>query len=270
MVRAGYSATYITFINCCLEYMLLSLFRPKRRESLPEVSKPTLVVDVHSHVLPGLDDGTDSLEESLQLLRSMAQLGVRKIVATPHIMGNYYRNTPDLIEHKRVLVQKAARLKGIDIEIEAAAEYYLDEYFIEMLRSRSPLLSFGKARYVLFETPFVNQPDDLIEAIELMQAQGYKPVLAHPERCLYLHKETNLARQLHRKGTLFQLNINSLAGYYSKQTQLFAEWLVAHQLVDFVASDIHRISQVDVLASALQLPYFQRCVHNGLINDTLL
>lgn len=250
--------------------MLLSLFKTKRRATLRDTAAPVLVVDVHSHVLPQLDDGAESLEESLHLLQLLEQQGVRKLIATPHIMGNYYRNTPELIEQKRVLVQKAARSKGINIEISAAAEYYLDELFIAQLKQNAPLLSFGKARYLLFETPFVNQPEDLYEAIELLQAQGFKPVLAHPERCIYLQKDPDLARRLHRKGALFQLNINSLAGYYSRQTQHFAEWLVAQQLIDFVASDVHRSSHVEVLATALTLPSFRQCVHNGLLNDTLL
>lgn len=249
--------------------MLLSLFKSKRLKIHPLLNAPTLVVDVHAHVLPGLDDGADTLEESLSLIEGLVRQGVKKIIATPHVMGNYYRNTPELIQQKLMLVKMALRNNGIDVALEAAAEYYLDEMFVQQLERNDTLLSFGKLKYLLFETPFVNQPPELEEVIALINKQGYKPVLAHPERCLYLQKDPELTRQLHRKGLLFQLNINSLVGYYSRQTQVFAEWLVASNLIDFLASDAHRKSQVDLLESARKQPHFQQCFYHGVLNDTL-
>ncbi|MFN8357960.1 MAG: CpsB/CapC family capsule biosynthesis tyrosine phosphatase [Spirosomataceae bacterium] len=250
--------------------MLLPFLKPKRLKPVLKISTPTLAVDVHAHVLPGLDDGPDTLEEALRVVDGLASQGVQKIIATPHIMGNYYRNTSELIENQANVLRQAIRQRAIPITLECAAEYYLDEQMMECLHRKDTLLTFGKANYLLFETPFIQEPSELQEAIQLMVQQGYRPVLAHPERCLYLQRNFDLTREIHKRGVLFQVNINSFMGYYSRQTQLFAEVLTDFQLIDFLATDIHRLNQLELLDMARKQPYFLKNLDNGLLNDTLM
>lgn len=253
-----------------IERMLLPFLKPKRLKSLPNLTAPTLAVDVHAHVLPSLDDGPDTVEESLRIIEGLVAQGVQKIIATPHVMGNYYRNTPELIEKQAQLMRQVIRQREIPVTLEVAAEYYLDEYLMEQLRQEKPLITFGKAKYLLFETPFIQEPPELDECIKLMIKQGYRPVLAHPERYLYLQRSFDLTREIHRRGVLFQININSFTGYYSRQTQLFAEVMTDFHIVDFLASDIHRLNQLELLAISRRQPYFLKNLNYGVLNDTLM
>jgi tyrosine-protein phosphatase YwqE len=163
---------------------------------------------MHSHILPGIDDGAKNMEQSLSLIGELIDMGYRKLTATPHIMGDFYKNTPAIIHEKLIKVQQAVNQKGWNIELKAAAEYYLDEWFMEKLRREEPLLTFGNG-YVLFETSYINPPVQLHEAIFLMKSQNYKPVLAHPERYIYFHENFNKIKELYEMGVLLQININS-------------------------------------------------------------
>ena len=142
-------------------------------------------VDIHSHLLPGLDDGVKSVEETVYILKMLKRLGYKKVITTPHVMSDHYPNQTSDILSKLAYVKEEIVKKNINIKLEAAAEYYLDENFIQKIDSRQDLLTFGK-NYLLFETSFFNKPAFLEEAIFNMNAQGYQPVLAHPERYGYL------------------------------------------------------------------------------------
>src|SRR5688572_30468129 len=197
-----------------------------------------LKADMHSHLLPGLDDGAENLEQSLELVEKMVGFGYEKLIMTPHIMGDFYKNTPEGIHEKLGLLQKAVSEKGWNIQLACAAEYYLDEWFVERLKNNDKLLTFGD-NYLLFETSYINEPRVLSEAIFAMQSAGYKPVLAHPERYTYLYGKFDDLVKLKELGVLMQINLNSLSGYYSEGAKRVAEKLIDAKMVDMAGSDAH-------------------------------
>jgi tyrosine-protein phosphatase YwqE len=229
---------------------------------------PVILTDMHSHILPGIDDGAATLEESLLIIRRLMDMGYKKLIATPHIMSDFYKNTPAKIHACLAEVQHAVAEKGWDVEIAAAAEYYLDEFFIDMLRNNQPMLTFG-SRYLLFETSFINEPAFLAEAVFLMQSLNYKPVLAHPERYMYLQHDFNKCIELINNGVLLQINLNSLAGAYSLPAQLLAEKLIEHSMVSFAGTDCHSFKQTKLLETTRTKKSYHKLLEAGLLNQIL-
>lgn len=227
-----------------------------------------LITDVHSHLLPGLDDGVKTLDEAEAVIRVFMQLGYRKLITTPHVMQDHYRNTPETILPGLDQLRNHLDARGIEIKIEAAAEYYLDENFIRLLESDSPLLTFGN-RYLLFETNFISEPLTLNEFIFAATTRGYQPVLAHPERYLYL--QDNLARieDLANRGVLFQVNLGSIAGFYSRAVQVMAGRLIDQGLVHFLGSDCHTLQHAEAIAKSARSRYLEKALNLGLINHNL-
>ena len=242
----------------------------------PAVAATTLAVlgaDMHSHLLPGLDDGAETLEHSLDLLRALRDLGYRKLIMTPHIMGDFYKNTPEGIRAALRQLREAAASAGLgDVELECAAEYYLDEFLGRKLADGTEMLTFGgDKRYLLFETSYMNEPLNLFETIFDLQGRGYQPVLAHPERYTYFYGRFAEVEKLRRDhGVLLQINLNSLAGYYSPAAKKVAEQLIDAGLVDFVGTDTHHLRHTDtLLRRALPLPHMEKLLQLPLLNNTL-
>ena len=192
---------------------------------------------------------------------------------TPHIMGDFYKNTPESIRAALEQLRAAAAAAGMgDVELDCAAEYYLDEFLGHKLADGTEMLTFGgDKRYLLFETSYMNEPLNLFETIFELKAQGYRPVLAHPERYTYLYGrfgEIEKLRQDH--GVLMQVNLNSLAGYYSPAAKKVAEQLVDRGLVDFVGTDTHHLRHTDtLLRRTLSQPHMAKLRQLPLLNNTL-
>ena len=236
--------------------------KSKRKQVLP------LFVDIHSHLLPGIDDGAKDIKESLDLLYHFESLGYKKVITTPHIIQDYYPNTPSIILEKLMDLRQAAAENNLKIKIEAAAEYYLDEFFYALLDHPDQLLTFGK-NYILFETGFINQPTILFDAIFKMKAQGLQPILAHPERYTYLQGNYNMAADIAQRGSLLQINLNSLTGYYSPAAKRTAEKLIDDGLVSFVGTDMHNMRHMESLRNAINKKYFDKLLEKGLLNNSL-
>lgn len=213
-----------------------------------------LKVDMHSHLIPGIDDGSKSMEESLELVKRLADFGLEKIITTPHIMYEYYRNTPEIIGMGLEDLRKAAKNEGISIEIDAAAEYYMDEIFLEKVKSGEKMLTFGD-NYILVETGFINKPQMLLDIIFHLEMAGYKPILAHPERYQYLLVDKVLQEELFDRKLLFQVNLLSLTGFYSRQVKDFGEMLVERGVVSLLGTDCHNARYLDMLET---LPKYQK------------
>lgn len=231
-----------------------------------------LETDMHSHLLPGLDDGAETVEQAVELLRELQALGYRKLVMTPHIMGDFYKNTPEGIKTALTAVQRAATAVGLaDVELECAAEYYLDEWFGQRLDREDELLTFGgEKRYLLFETSYINEPFNLAETVFRLQSMGYQPVLAHPERYTYFYGRFDDLKKIRENGALLQLNLNSLAGYYSSGAKRVAEKLIDAQMVDMVGTDAHNIKHVTILRDrVLSAEYLRKLLELPLLNNTL-
>lgn len=244
---------------------MLSWFR-KRKPA--DFSLPFPFVDIHSHLLPGIDDGVQSLEQSEEIILHFQRLGYKKLITTPHVMSDFYRNSNADILTKLDEVNTHLRQKGIDIVLEAAAEYYFDEVLFKRIETDDPLLTFGK-KYLLFETNFMTEPLNLKEFIFLATTKGYKPVLAHPERYIYLQNNFAKAEDIFNRGVLFQLNISSFSGYYSKGAQLTAQKLIDKGYIHFLGSDCHNLQHVQLLEETRRNKYFQKAISLPLLNDSL-
>ena len=186
--------------------------------------------DMHSHLIPGIDDGAKTIEDSLALIKELHALGYTKLITTPHIMSDFYRNTPETILAGLEEVRNAIKAENIPVTIEAAAEYYLDDGFIHKLEEEK-LLTIGNNNHLLFEISYVNAPDNLLQVIFRMQVLGYKPIMAHPERYPVWGNNFDFYGSLREQGVLLQINVNSLGGYYGPDAKRIAEKLIEKEWV---------------------------------------
>ncbi|MCU0429906.1 MAG: capsular biosynthesis protein [Cytophagaceae bacterium] len=223
---------------------------------------------MHSHVLPGLDDGAATLDDSIRLIEKLASLGFKKLIATPHIMGDFFKNGPENIIPKLEEVRLAMQAKQIPVQLEAAAEYYLDEWFMQRLHKNEKLMSFGN-NYVLFETSYINPSVYLSEAIFQLRSMGYIPVLAHPERYLYLHHSFSEYQKIKEQGVLFQLNTNSLSGYYNEGSKKIAEKLIQSKMIEFAGTDCHADKHTHALKKSIDTSYYHKLLDLPLLNHQL-
>lgn len=223
--------------------------------------------DIHSHLLPGIDDGVESFEEAISLIRQFEILGYRKIITTPHVMQDYYRNTPEEIQSLARQLRDKLKATGCSIELEAAAEYYLDEGLMEKVDKEGALLTFGE-NYLLFETSFIDKPIYMDEFIFNCTSRGIQPVLAHPERYAYIHHQPDLLTDLQSRGVLLQINANSISGYYSREVRKFTRKLIDEGLVNFIGSDCHSEKHMNVLKKTLTDPYFTKACSLPLLNSS--
>ena len=243
-------------------------FLKRKKNQIPEINFSCIKTDLHSHLIPGIDDGAQNIEESIVLIKRMMDFGFTKLITTPHIMADYYRNTSDSIRNGMDNLKAELVKRSINIEIEAAAEYYLDETFENKL-NKGDILTLGE-KYVLFELSYINYPQNLYEVIELIKQKGYTPLLAHPERYPYLAGSIENYERLKDSGCYLQLNTLSLTGHYGKSTQKVAEEMVDHYLVDFIGSDLHRIKHADMLLKALSMPYIIRLLTDYQLQNEML
>jgi len=207
------------------------------------------ITDIHNHILPGIDDGAANIEDSISLLSKFKEMGVHDFIATPHIMNDYYPNTPHTIntalEKLQGEISQNPELK--DIRIRAAAEYMMDQSFMELLESEK-LLTL-KDNFVLVEMSYFQAPINLNEILFQLQTKGYKPVLAHPERYAFYHtKDLRKYQELKDRGCLLQLNTLSLTPHYGTNMQQTAFRLLETGMIDFIGSDTHREQHLEKLA----------------------
>lgn len=208
---------------------------------------PEGFVDIHSHLLPGIDDGAKDLDDSMALLDKMASNGIKNFITTPHVLGDVYPNTPKIIGTKLELVKnELIKRNRKDIQISAAAEYMMDEQFLKILESGEPLLTL-KENLVLVEMSYFSPPINLYDILFELQLKGYKPILAHPERYVNYHNKHNEFFKLKRAGCLFQLNLLSLTENYGKGVLKTAEKLLKENLYDFVGTDAHHLDHLKSL-----------------------
>ncbi|MBA2421854.1 MAG: capsular biosynthesis protein [Chitinophagales bacterium] len=228
-----------------------------------------LTTDIHSHLIPGIDDGAQTEEESLHLIEGLYNLGYRKLITTPHIYHSRFNNSPEIIKEGVQKLQATCDSRGFNITLQAAAEYFFDNYFFEYIENRS-LLTFGK-HYVLFELPMNILPAIIDEIADNLRNHGYTPVLAHPERYTYLHDKKMAAyKKLKDQGILLQLNIMSLTGYYNAAVKHAAQNLVKYGMIDFAGSDIHRQKHIAVLRFAQQDQSYKDLLASGQLLNNLI
>ena len=214
-------------------------------------------VDMHSHILPGIDDGSPDVDTSVLLVKGLYDLGIRTCIATPHIIGDLYRNNDITIEAALGKLQKACIAAAIPMQISAAAEYMLDDYFMELLQQQKPLRTLNK-NLLLTEIPYTSEPVNLQEIVFHIITGGYQPVLAHPERYFYFHKNFKEYKKLKDLGFILQVNLLSLTGYYGKSVLLAARYILNEGLADLVGTDLHHFKHLNALQLEANLKLFNK------------
>ncbi len=244
--------------------MLLDFFKLNKKKANKDF-KFSLGRDIHAHLIPGVDDGPQTMEESLALIRGLNSLGINHLTATSHIYHQYYPNTKEGLLDAFIKLREAILLNDIDIEIDLAAEYFLDEHFMDLLE-KGALLAISD-NYILVEMPFVAMPPNLFEYFFAMQVHGYKPILAHPERYIYLTSADY--QKLLDFGCQFQLNLLSLAGYYGKPVEKRAFTLLEKQWIHALGTDVHNQHQLRALEKLYTDPRLAIMKDRYWLNDFL-
>lgn len=203
-------------------------------------------IDIHSHLLPGIDDGAKDMENSIELITKMDSYGISNFVTTPHVLGDVYPNSSEVIKEKMDLVKQELEHRGLNhINFRAAAEYMMDEKFMIRLENNDILTI--KDNFVLVEMSYFNAPFNLFDILFEIQLKSYKPILAHPERYNFYHQDFQMYHKLKKAGCLFQLNLLSLTEQYGKGVQKITQKLLTEGLYDFVGSDTHHMNHLRLL-----------------------
>ncbi|WP_153799546.1 tyrosine-protein phosphatase [Foetidibacter luteolus] len=215
---------------------MLSFLFKKKENIKPDLS--FIGVDMHSHLLPGLDDGLQTMEDTLLFMERLQQLGYRKLICTPHILSDLYPNSPGTILPRLDEVKKAVAARGLAIEVAAGAEYMVDMEMENYLRDKKQMLSFGN-KNVLIEMSYLAESPNIEQVIFEMRMQGYQPILAHPERYNFYHQRFEQYQRFIDLGCLMQVNLLSLLGYYGKPIKMVAEKLARNKMIDLLGTDMH-------------------------------
>lgn len=239
-------------------------FKPRTPQKLP------FSTDIHSHVIPGIDDGSPDVDTSLFLLERMAGWGLTRIFASPHSTQDRFENTPQTIAAPFARLCEASKAKGLGLELHHHMEYRIDEFFIRQFENNNLVTLPGN--FLLIENAYSNEPWGLDSVIYELTDRGFTPVLAHPERYQYYSRNHRTRySELHDKGLYFQVNLLSLAGYYGKLERETALYLLRNGMVQFVGTDIHRAAHIDCIDRYLRSRQFMKdCNLLGrLHNDSL-
>ncbi len=242
------------------------MFKLFSRSSSSHFDYGQLGTDMHSHLLPGIDDGSPDPETSIKLIKGMMELGYTKLVTTPHIMWDMYKNDRDGILSKLDLLRERVLKEGLDIEINAGAEYFLDDHVAMLVKMNEPLLTIG-GNMVLVEFSLAHPSMSLKEILFDMQMQGYQPVIAHPERYIYLEHNKEFYEELKDIGCLFQLNILSLANGYGKSVQDLAMYLIKKGYYDLAGTDLHHFRHLEALNNSNITGHLTKLVNSGKLKN---
>ncbi|MGR3812146.1 tyrosine-protein phosphatase [Jiulongibacter sp. NS-SX5] len=221
---------------------MFSIFRSKKSATN---AFDFLHTDMHSHLLPGVDDGAENAEDSFELINGLHELGFKKLITTPHIYTDFYKNSRTTLQPAFEKIKEKEGIRYPEVEFQYSAEYFLDTFFEEKVKNKE-LIPFGE-NHVLIEISFVGYSPILEETVFELVMQGYKPILAHPERYTYLAKSFQKFRKLRELGCELQLNINSLGGYYGKASEEMAHRLMEEKLVSYLGTDMHHLRHLDFM-----------------------
>ena len=245
---------------------MFSIFRKKNSEGSADFS--ALYADMHSHLIPGIDDGSPNMETSIELVKGLMDLGYKKIITTPHIMWDMYKNTNEIIQMGWEAVNRELEKKKMGVEFHAAAEYFLDDHFIDLLNGKAPLLTI-KDNMVLVEFSFVEAAINFKEILFNLQIKGYQPIIAHPERYLYFKADKTWYEEIKNAGCLFQLNLLSLTGYYGKGSVELAHYLIKQKYINFLGTDLHHDRHMQALG-AVASDTIKKLLDSGMIQNPQL
>lgn len=209
-----------------------------------------LGVDMHNHILPGIDDGCKNTDESLILLRGLEKIGFEKFICTPHIMEGIYPNNRNTIYAARDLLNDHLQQSQFLLSVGASAEYMIDEGFMEILNQGQICVMPGG--YVLVEMSYLSESNELFQIIFDIQKRGYKPILAHPERYSFYHGRKEIFKRIKDAGCMLQLNLLSVSSYYGKDVKSAARQLMKEGMYDFVGTDMHHLKHLRALEKVVE------------------
>lgn len=241
------------------------LFFSKPKPNLADLI-PDGYVDIHSHLLPGIDDGSKDQQHTIKLINSLTEFGFSEFITTPHVLTGVWNNTKEGITATEKSTKLFLEEQGIQTPFKAAAEYIMDDTFTQLFKSEQ-LLTL-KDNYVLVEMSYINAPMQLYDIIYELQVAGYKPILAHPERYIFYHRKFEEYYKLKKAGCKFQINLSSVTGYYGKEVLVAAQRLIEEDMIDFAGSDVHHERHVESYKSKVQLKKTDRLV-TALKNNSL-
>ncbi|KIA93836.1 histidinol phosphatase [Pedobacter kyungheensis] len=216
-----------------------------RKNKITDIS--WLGVDMHSHILPGIDDGSPDVATSIRFVKSLQELGFDQLIATPHIFKELYPNTPKTIGDAKALLQSEMTKQNITLKLGAAAEYMVDQDFT----LNQPLCKLDH-KHVLIEMSYLNESPEISKTIFDIEIAGYQPILAHPERYTFYFKDQNRLKRFKEKGCLMQLNLLSVVGYYGKEVKQLAEILIKEKMYDLAGTDLHHDKHLITLTNAVE------------------
>ena len=240
---------------------MFNFFSKKR-----EPQKLFFDTDIHCHVVPGIDDGSPDISTSLELIEQMSKWGLRRIIASPHITYGSFENTPVIISEAFSELEKAAKERGINVELSYSAENRIDDLFLKNFAEGTLLTLPGNL--LLVENSYMQEPWNLDQLLFEIQVKGFRPILVHPERYSYYHGKKGRYENIHNAGTAFQINLLSLAGYYGKGEKKVAETLIEKNLVDYIGSDLHNKSHVEAISQYLASKDYEK--HRAALEGRIL
>ena len=233
-----------------------------------EVDFSYIKTDIHSHLIPGIDDGAASMRESVYLIRGLYELGYKKLIITPHVRFGSFDNDTSEFDSRLEEVKQALVQEDIPMELSVGAEQTIDEGFPEQFR-RGKLKHFGKNKSLLIEFPFNDMPIRIKDTIFELQSAGYNLILAHPERYFHLMNDEKMIDYLHDSGVLFQMNILSLVDFYDKITRKFAQWLIKKDYIDLVGTDLHHKVHLEGIRKAKTDKYLYELTESGRLMNSM-
>jgi tyrosine-protein phosphatase YwqE len=216
---------------------------------------------MHSHLLPGLDDGLQEMDQTIFFIKQLQQMGYQKLICTPHILSDVYPNSPDTILPKLELVRSALKENNIDMQIEAAAEYMVDIEFENYINADKPLLTFGK-NLILIEMSYAAASHNIENVIFNLRLKGFQPILAHPERYNYFFGNIEKFQRFIDLGCYLQINILSLLGYYGDAAKNTAQNLLKKNMVTLAGTDMHHENHLDALKQLASKKSFYKLFEN--------
>ena len=245
---------------------MLGWFLKNKNKDLDPLDFSALRTDIHSHLIPGIDDGSPDIETTILIIKELQTLGYRKIITSPHVMSDFYKNSSEIILKGLDDVRTELKNQNINIEIDAVAEYYID-YDFEQKIGKEKFLTFGD-NYILVELSFIEASKNFFEIIFKLQLEGYKVVLAHPERYDYFDMKDYI--NLVDRGVFLQVNLLSLIGYYSPIIKRKTEDLIAANMISFLGSDCHNIKHAELYKKCQTKKAWHDLYNSGkLLNSSL-
>lgn len=248
---------------------MFGLFKKKNKEC----AKLFYSTDVHCHILPGVDHGAKTVEDSLELLRVQQEMGIKRVILTSHVTAETFENTPETLRPAFQLLKKAVEeTEDLNVELFLSAEYRMDEFWNKQYEQNNQIAMPGN--YILLENSFQQELLGLNELMFDLKVKGYKPILAHPERYGYYAVRKQRLEQLHNMGIKFQVNLLSLAGYFGNHCRETALWIAKNGMADMLGSDMHGMEHADVIRDFIGskawrklVPLLQPTVINDMVRD---